>query len=188
MGMASRPTKQVQHSSLKPHSIAEKCTGCGLCVEICPANAVSMKTGGGPHSISYIDPAICIGCGECLCACKFDAIAVNWSEDVHIFARRMVEVAGLILSKFKNTLFLNFAFDITKECDCISTRKEKIICGDIGILASRDIVSIDRATIDLINKGGDILQREGVKDSYKTMLNYSYKKGLGTVDYNLIEV
>jgi len=31
MGMVCRPTKQVQHSSLKPAVIAKKCTGCGCC-------------------------------------------------------------------------------------------------------------------------------------------------------------
>ncbi|MBC8473586.1 MAG: DUF362 domain-containing protein, partial [Candidatus Omnitrophica bacterium] len=42
MGMVCKPTKQAMHSSLKPHVIEEKCISCGLCTEICPANAIEL--------------------------------------------------------------------------------------------------------------------------------------------------
>jgi NADH:ubiquinone oxidoreductase subunit F (NADH-binding) len=50
--------------------IAEKCTGCGLCLRKCPAAAISgekLK----PH---VIDEKKCIKCGACLASCKFGAI------------------------------------------------------------------------------------------------------------------
>jgi len=180
MGMCSRPTKQVQHSSLKPHVIKETCTGCGMCIDICPVGAISLA-----RDKACIDQTKCIGCGECICACKFDSIFINWGEDTGIFAKRMADVAGFILSRFKNRFFINFAFDITKECDCISTKKEKIVCSDIGILASKDIVALDKATLDLINKDEDVILREKPQASYKGMLEYAHKKGLGNLDYNL---
>ncbi|MFH1854115.1 MAG: DUF362 domain-containing protein [Candidatus Omnitrophota bacterium] len=182
MGMSSKPTKQVQHSSLRPHIIAEKCTACGCCIKICPVNAIAVS------QKANIDQSKCIGCGECLCACKFDAIFINWGEDAHVFSKRMAEVACFILSKFKNKFFINFAFDITRECDCISTKNEKIICNDIGILASKDILALDKATVDLINKDEDVLFKEGVRDSYKTLFDYARKKGLGSINYNLISL
>jgi uncharacterized Fe-S center protein len=135
-----------------------------------------------------IDQTKCIGCGECLCACKFDAIYINWNEDAGVFAKRIAEVAYFILSKFKNKFFINFAFDITKECDCISTQNEKIVSKDIGILASDDIVALDKATIDFINKDEDIIFKEKSTASYKTTLEYAAKKGLGNLDYNLVEL
>ena len=184
MGMSSRPTKQVQHSSLKPSVIENKCASCGCCIELCPVNAISYKS----SSKASIDKALCIGCGECLCACKFDAIYVNWNEDAGVFAKRIAEVACFILSKFKNKFFINFAFDITKECDCISTQNEKIVSKDIGILASNDIVALDKATIDLINKDEDIIFKEKSTASYKTTLEYASKKGLGNLVYNLVEL
>ncbi len=98
----------------------------------------------------------------------------------------MAETAGFILSKFKDRFFVNFAFDMTKECDCISTKNEKIIREDIGILASKDILALDRATVDLINETEDVLAREGMKDSYKTLFEHAHKKGLGNTCYNLI--
>ncbi len=177
MGMACKPTKQVQHSSLKPHVLEENCTSCGCCIEICPAKAISNKKSRGPASAFFIDQTKCIGCGECLCACKFDAIFINWDEDEGIFAKRMAEVAAFILPKFKNSFFINLAFDITKECDCISTKNEKIVCKDIGILASKDIIALEKATMDLVNK-----------NSHNITLEYAHKKGLGNLEYNLINL
>ena len=193
MGMICKPTKQAMHSSLKPHVVEEKCNSCGLCTEICPVNAIELTTP-GPGSgrpgtgggIAFIDKSKCIGCGECLCVCKFDAIFINWGEDHDIFAKRMIDTAQFILSKFKNKLFVNFAFDVTKECDCISTKNEKIVCQDIGILASKDIVALDKATLDLINKDEDIIYKEKSQTTHKTMLEYAHKKGLGNLSYNLI--
>ncbi|MFC1623953.1 DUF362 domain-containing protein [Candidatus Omnitrophota bacterium] len=187
MGISSRATKQVQHSSLKPHVIEETCTSCGLCIDICPVKAISFTSRGDTKTAS-IDQSRCIGCGECLCACKFDAIFINWGEEGLVFAKRTMEVAKLILSRFKNKFFINFALDITKECDCISTKNEKMICKDIGILASKDIVSLDKATVDLINKDEDLILKEKLKDPYKVMLEHAHKIGLGNLEYNLVNI
>ncbi|MFH1782443.1 MAG: DUF362 domain-containing protein [Candidatus Omnitrophota bacterium] len=185
MGMVSKATKQVEHSSLKPDVIEKKCTSCGCCIKICPVDAIKAS---GDQKKAKIDRSICVGCGECLSACKFDAIGINWQEDVDVFIKRISEVTKFILSKFKNTLFINFAYDITRECDCISTKNEKIISEDIGIIASKDILSVEKATIDLMNKNEDKIFKERAEDSYKEILEYSNKIGLGNLDYNLIEL
>ena len=151
MGMACKPTKQVQHSSLKPHVKKDECTACGCCIDICPVSAISWK-----EEKAFIDQGLCIGCAECLCACKFNAIFINWAEEQLTFCKRMVEVAEFILSKFKNKFFINFAFDITKECDCISDKNDRIIGENLGILASRDIVSLDKASVDLLDEKEDV--------------------------------
>ena len=107
MGMVARATKQVEHSSLKPGVIENKCTACGCCIEICPVSAVSFV-----KEKAFIDQGLCIGCGECLSACKFYAVNVNWNEDARIFARRMVETAHCILDKFKNKFYITFALSL----------------------------------------------------------------------------
>ncbi len=183
MGMVCRPTKQVQHSSLKPHVIKDKCTACGCCIEICPASAIALA-----DKRAYIDQDKCVGCGECLCACKFYAIFLNWAEDELIFCQKMAEAAEFVLSKFKNKFFINFAFDITKECDCISNKDEKIISKDIGILASTDPVSLDKATFDLTNTGEDVFKKAQGRSAYHKMFEYAQEKGLGNLEYALIEV
>lgn len=183
MGMSSRATKQAQHSSLKPAVIAKKCSTCNCCVVICPVSAISYK-----NEKAFINQELCIGCCECLCACKFDAIYINWHEDVHTFCKRMVDTAEFILSKFKNKFFINFALDITKECDCISDKNEKMVSGNIGILASADILSLDKATADLISADEKSHYLKKSKDVYEKMFGYAAGKGLGNLEYNLIKI
>jgi len=180
MGMSCRSTKQVQHSSVKPRIMREKCTACGCCIAICPASAISLEA-----SKAVIRQEACLGCGECLCACKFDAVAVNWKEEAAVFYKRMVDVAGIILSEFKNKFFINCALDITKECDCISTKDDTIVCGDIGILASTDIVSVDKATLDLVNKSEDIFLKAQGNADYYAIFEYAAQRGLGSLQYDL---
>ena len=51
----------------------EKCTGCGVCIKVCPQMAISGEKK-KPHTI---DQERCIACGLCRDSCKFDAIAVS---------------------------------------------------------------------------------------------------------------
>ncbi|MEK6714500.1 MAG: DUF362 domain-containing protein [Candidatus Omnitrophota bacterium] len=182
MGMVARPTKLTLHSSIKPHTIEDKCTLCKICIANCPAGAMEVKA-----ECVVINPDLCIGCGECLCACKFNAIFINWSEDADIFAKRLVDAAQFILSQFKHRFFINFAFDITKECDCISDKNDKMLSSDIGILASSDPLAIDKATMDLIDQRQGRLRRERPQGVFTKMFSYAQEKGLGNLEYNLIK-
>ena len=53
---------------------AEKCTGCGLCVKACPADALFLEN---KHS-KMRPPGIneCMGCGDCTAICPEDAIVL----------------------------------------------------------------------------------------------------------------
>jgi NADH-quinone oxidoreductase subunit F len=51
----------------------EKCTGCGLCVKVCPTQATS----GEKKKAHTIDNNKCTRCGACIESCKFDAINVK---------------------------------------------------------------------------------------------------------------
>ncbi|MGB9499955.1 MAG: NADH-ubiquinone oxidoreductase-F iron-sulfur binding region domain-containing protein [Dissulfuribacterales bacterium] len=48
----------------------EKCTGCGMCMKVCPSEAITGEKK-KPHTI---DPEKCIRCGACMASCKFDSI------------------------------------------------------------------------------------------------------------------
>jgi NADH:ubiquinone oxidoreductase subunit F (NADH-binding)/NAD-dependent dihydropyrimidine dehydrogenase PreA subunit/(2Fe-2S) ferredoxin len=50
--------------------LADKCTGCGACVKLCPQQAVKGELN-KPHTI---DPEKCIRCGVCRDSCPFKAI------------------------------------------------------------------------------------------------------------------
>jgi heterodisulfide reductase subunit A len=46
------------------------CTGCGICVEVCPyeARALNKKT-----KVAEVNEALCMGCGGCISACPSNA-------------------------------------------------------------------------------------------------------------------
>ena len=50
--------------------IPTKCIGCGMCMRVCPADAITGEKK-QPH---HINPDKCIKCGACVEKCKFDAI------------------------------------------------------------------------------------------------------------------
>jgi ferredoxin len=51
----------------------EKCTGCGMCIEVCPHSVFTMKD----KKVSVADRDRCMECGACAKNCDFDAISVN---------------------------------------------------------------------------------------------------------------
>ena len=53
---------------------ADQCTGCGKCVRLCPADAISMSAPGGKASVNKDS---CIGCSKCVRVCPEDAISMS---------------------------------------------------------------------------------------------------------------
>ena len=52
------------------YTITEKCNGCGACVRICPADAIS----GEKKQMHAVDAALCIECGACGKTCPQAAV------------------------------------------------------------------------------------------------------------------
>ena len=50
----------------------EKCTGCGVCVDECPADAIEMK-----DDKAVVDEDECIDCDACVDACPDEAITLD---------------------------------------------------------------------------------------------------------------
>jgi NADH-quinone oxidoreductase subunit F len=50
--------------------IEERCKGCGLCVKVCPVEAIT----GEKKKLHVIDKDKCIRCGQCIAKCKLEAI------------------------------------------------------------------------------------------------------------------
>ncbi|MCM8801126.1 MAG: DUF362 domain-containing protein [Candidatus Omnitrophica bacterium] len=185
MGCATRKGKLFQHSDIAPIIYKQKCTGCGECIKICPQQVIYLK-----ENKAVIDGKRCIGCASCIAVCAFSAIDVNWESGSSTLPEKMVEyVFALLKDKRDKTAFLNFAIKITKECDCIA-KDDPRICADIGILASFDPVSIDKASYDLVVRqcGRDIFKEVHPKRDSHRQLNHAYKLGIGNLDYELISL
>ena len=48
----------------------EKCSGCGLCVDICPLEAISLE-----NDKAKVDKDTCTECGQCVDECPNKAIS-----------------------------------------------------------------------------------------------------------------
>jgi hypothetical protein len=124
-------------------------------------------------------------------------------EGVREFQEAMVDVVKAVLSNKKDkVLHINWLMDIVEHCDCAPFGLVPFV-PDLGILASKDLVALEKASIDLINeapplpwsisdkfglKAGDnkLLKIHG-KDPY-IQVNAAEKAGLGTTKYNLVEL
>lgn len=185
MGCASREGKLAQHCDVSPVVRKDACVGCGACLAVCPAAAISVE-----GKKAQIDNDKCIGCASCIAACMTGAIDVNWEAGGDVLQEKMVEYAYSLLEKKKGKCaFINFAMKITKECDCLAKDDPKI-SPDIGIFASIDPVAVDTAALDLTIKacGRNVFKEAHPgRDGFK-QLEYASELGLGSQNYEMVEV
>lgn len=184
MGCATREGKLAQHCDVAPVVHVENCTGCGECALVCPTGAIKIVAGK-----SSIDKPKCVGCTSCMAACPTMAMFVDF-EAGESTQEKMAEYALAVLKDKKNkSAFLNFALRINKECDCWGADNPRI-APDVGIFASLDPVSIDKASFDMVNKvcGKDIFKETHPDQDGLRQLRYAREIGLGSLDYELIEI
>jgi heterodisulfide reductase subunit A len=60
-----------------------KCSGCGVCVAVCPYNAVSLAEKGK----AVVNEALCKGCGNCSSSCRSDAPSLRGFTNAGLFAQ-----------------------------------------------------------------------------------------------------
>ena len=194
MGLGSRSAKQMMHSDVLPFVHQNKCTGCVECSRWCPAKAIKFV-----EKKAVIVPEKCLGCGECVATCTTGAIEISWKTEPHVIQEKIVEhVKGAVKDKGKKVGLFNFLMNITPDCDCYGWNDAPIV-PDIGILASRDPVAIDKSSVDLVNNAqglkGSRLKDIDSKDKFgsvtdidwRPQISYAEELGLGTAEYELIE-
>lgn len=54
----------------------EKCSGCRMCVEICPGNALMINADSKPELKSGVE-GMCMACGDCTAICPSEAICID---------------------------------------------------------------------------------------------------------------
>jgi len=127
------------------------------------------------------------------------------------FQELMAITAENVLKTFdeNKAFFINFVLQVTPHCDCMGMAQPSVV-PDIGVLGSQDIVAVETATLDLIAKAGliekaippyfkhvDLTPESNMhpferlwgpmKNPY-LVTEFAEKRGLGTRDYELIEV
>jgi uncharacterized Fe-S center protein len=198
MGFGSRAGKLEMHTSYRPRVKETFCKGCGSCVEHCAGHAITLK---GRNA--RIELKKCIGCGECFITCLNQAIDPGeWSSNEKGQEKIVEYCYGIMKGKEDRMGFISFIVDFTPLCDCPSWSDRPVI-PDVGVLASRDIVSIDQAAADLVNAQTGIEGTKLPKDflapgkdkirglnnvDWRPMLKYAEELGLGSRNYELIGI
>ena len=94
-----------------PYTIAD-CNHCGLCVDPCPEDALTIET--GPTVI--LDPIACTSCDVCIEVCPFDSTPLAYESSVTELIDQIRETAkfisGITVSGGEATLQPDFIFDL----------------------------------------------------------------------------
>jgi len=175
MGFASRGGKLAQHSEIAPVIKTSKCIGCGICIENCDVNAISIRDG-----VAFLKRKKCIGCAGCMAVCPQGAITNSWKTSN--FRKKLAEYA-YAASLNKDNIYLSFIINITENCDCIGDKMEPLM-NNIGLAASKDPLALDLACLNLVQT------YSGKKyfDEGRETLIHGEKIGLGKTEYQLIKI
>lgn len=200
MGCASVGGKMEMHSTSAPVIVSENCTGCKVCVKNCAQEAITV----GDDRIAVIDYDDCIGCGQCIAVCQYDAARVVWENASELSGKKIAEYT-LAVVRDKPCFHISFIMDVSPDCDCWNFNDYPLV-PDLGIAASFDPVALDQACADMvinapalpgsrINKethnhfcGMDKFTLTHPNVSWKESLAYAEEIGLGSREYELIQV
>ena len=73
----------MKKTKIKASADVNLCKGCGLCVEVCPVQAIEslreMNKKG--YEIIRINQEVCIGCGRCYTICPDYVFTVSETEE-----------------------------------------------------------------------------------------------------------
>lgn len=78
---------QMEELALEPvraSVIAERCSGCRICNDLCPFNAITFNE---EEQVTEINAALCQGCGTCVAACPSAAITGTQFGDRQVLAQ-----------------------------------------------------------------------------------------------------
>lgn len=174
MGCVTKNGKRMVHCHGVPIVNVKKCVGCGACARACPYNVISIR------KYACFNMLWCVSCGRCIEACPQNALSTpnNWMEK---YSRALVESAAGVLKNFYGRVcYLNFLLDVSEGCDCAP--KSDLIAKDIGVLASKDLVALEQASLDLIRK-----EKKNFAPEADLQIKYAIKNKLGGKEYDLIE-
>lgn len=141
MGCMTKKTKGMIHSGGEPAYVSG-CTQCGTCVESCPTRNIAID-----EKRPRFDQTWCPGCSNCAVVCPEECIAPRTA----LFDELLAEAAAIAHARFADVYAINVLENITRLCDCMAS-SGPIIVPDIGFICGDDMVSVDAASLEMIQK------------------------------------
>jgi uncharacterized protein len=177
----------------------DKCTKCEKCIQECP-NKANKFNDKGDYEIFYHN---CTYCRHCILACPQKSLTISPDGTFENFSKGLALVVKETLKNFeKSALFINFLMNITIFCDCWGFSTPSLV-PDLGIVASKDIVAVEKASLDMIKvenlnkiglpdgkeltEGNHLFEKIHGKDPY-LMGNYMKEMGLGSSEYKILDI
>lgn len=136
---------------------------------------------------------IAIGCADAKVGKAMQHGGADFSIRGAHFMEHMVEAGKAVTDFFgKRIAYVNVMRRMSVRCDCAGPDAEDPTIGDIGMVASNDLLAIDQACVDMVydKPGGDnkdlierIESREGL-----SQLSYMRELKMGNPNYELISI
>ncbi|MDD7730624.1 MAG: DUF362 domain-containing protein [Clostridia bacterium] len=196
MGCGSRAGKMEMHSAGKPHIDRDLCIGCHRCEKICAHGAPFFT-----DKKANIDHNKCVGCGRCIGVCPKDAVLPASDESNDVLNCKIAEYSKAVIDGRPN-FHISLVIDVSPYCDC-HAENDAAIVPDVGFFASFDPVALDVACADAVNaqpviantvlaesdhEGHDHFGAVSPDTNWHSCIEHAKKIGLGTDEYELIEV
>lgn len=199
MGCVTRRTRTILHAlegGLDWND--EACTRCKKCEENCPSEAISFEN--NEFEVNYHN---CKFCQHCVLICPTKSIKMR-GGGYRDFQQGMALTTNAVLENFapQQRLFINMIMNVTIFCDCWGMTTPNLV-PDVGILAGRDIVAIEQASLDLVktedlipgslppgitlSRRGHLFERIHGKDPF-AVVEFLEQLGLGSRTYLLDEI
>ena len=209
LGCMIWPTRSAIHDTMHydKYWFKERCPDAATrqaIIESCPFGAL-VEDKENPEEI-HIHFDNCNQCGRCLRVAPPGSLKID-PVNFASFQEANAIAVSLVLSTFEpgKMVFFNIATHMTPVCDCFGFTGAAIL-PDVGIFGSDDIVALEQATLDVIARyrlieenvplSIEVHTRQGhpfqwLHGPYKNpylVVEYGEKLGLGTREYELIDV
>ena len=116
-----------------------------------------------------------------------------WSISMEELMERIAESTKSVVDHFgEHITFVNVLRNMSVSCDCEGCAAAPVVTPNIGIVASRDILAADQASVDLVyalkeDQHKDLVERMETRHGLR-QLSYMKKLHMGNDKYKLIDI
>lgn len=116
-----------------------------------------------------------------------------WSATQEEFMERMTESTKAVVDHFgKQIVYINVLRNMSVDCDCTGCAAAPVVTPNIGIVASKDLLAVDQASVDLVyamkaEQHCALVERMESRRGLR-QLTYMKELGMGNDRYRLLDI